>query len=481
MNNSEKCYYAVIGNKKRGKFSGVGPIQVAKKVASKKLKAGKEIEFYLDEVAGKKKRLGPYQARKDKKSGRVAVVKARKVMKGGVLSESDKVKLKQFFDNINNDREKQLLLSRLQKNSLKDIYTKSRLPIISFYREPIVFFNVIRTVLNTNIYTLAAFKERIGNIYIMIYIIINRNETKIDIVSMTEFFLNPYYSYCLNELYYNNKNNQYQTRKFVDNNFNNSSNNQSEIGKLDFKDILISLQKPENNNSRTIREEAIKIYELLYVPTNDKKQTAMIYVPNYYQPRIKKCVYSNLTFGVLDEETVNERISQEMIKSKIPESFYQLYLIKRQSFFNGYYEPVIYIQLPLPLENIKLFEEYKYFIKYNKNLNKKINSRIINEANKNNPYFNYCIYTDPTDRKRLKIIINNSNFISTSDFNEKLSNDNNIKIACSILLTIPQNKEFGELQLQRVRRIANNIINPPQFVWSQGRNNLRQPFRASNI
>ena len=97
MNNSEKCYYAIIENKKRGKFSGAGPIEVAKKVASKKLKSGKEIEFYLDEVAGKKKRLGPYQARKDKKTDKVVVIKGRKVMKGGLLSENDKSKLRVFF------------------------------------------------------------------------------------------------------------------------------------------------------------------------------------------------------------------------------------------------------------------------------------------------------------------------------------------------------------------------------------------------
>ena len=43
MDKSEKSFYAIIENKKRGKFYGAGPIQVAKKVASKKLKAGKEI------------------------------------------------------------------------------------------------------------------------------------------------------------------------------------------------------------------------------------------------------------------------------------------------------------------------------------------------------------------------------------------------------------------------------------------------------
>lgn len=446
MDKSEKCYYAVIGNNKRGKFYGASPIQVAKKVASKKLKAGKEMEFYLDEVADKKKRIGPYQARKDKKSGKVAVVKARKVMKGGVLSESDRVKLKKFFDNINNNGIGQRV--QLTNNHLKKIYTKSILPIISFYREPIVFFNVIRHFGNNSIYTLAAFKESIGNIYIMIYIIINNNTTKIDIVSMTEFFLNPYYFYYLNELYYKN------------------NNNQSQKNILDFKYILESLQKSDNNDSRTIREEAGKIYELLYIPTNNKStKKAIIYVPNYYQPRIKKCVYPDLTFGVLDKETVNQRINQGMIESEVPKSFYQLYLIKQQSFFTGYYEPVIYIQLPLlnkeELEKQKLLPQ---------------------SQSKNNPYFNYCIYTDPTDRNRLKIIIYDPKSqygqLSTSDFNEKLSNDNNIKMACSILLTIPE--EFGKLQ--RVRRIANNIINPPQFIGLQG-NSLRQPLLSpvSNI
>jgi len=78
MDKSEKSFYIIIKNKKCGKFSGAGPIQVAKKVASKKLKAGREMEFYLDEVCGKNKRYGPYQATKDKKSGKVSVVKGEK-------------------------------------------------------------------------------------------------------------------------------------------------------------------------------------------------------------------------------------------------------------------------------------------------------------------------------------------------------------------------------------------------------------------
>lgn len=423
MNNSEKCYYAVIENKKRGKFSGAGPIQVAKKVASKKLKAGKEMEFYLDEVAGKKKRYGPYQARKDKKTGKVSVVKARKVMKGGVLSTSDRYKLKEIFNNFNNG-------SRIAyTGSNPDFFVKAKLPVIPFGREPIVYFypDGIQNIT----YRFAVFKERIGNIYIMIY----KPSNNIEIVSMTDFFLNPDYS----------------------SNFNTVGNSRYGLNKLN---ILLSLQKPEIIESRTIRTEAEKIYDVLYITITDKKkQKAMIYVPNYYQPRIKKCVYSNLTFGKLDEETVNPRISQEMIQSEVPESFYQLYLIKQQSFFNGYYEPVIYIQLPSLLNKEEL-EKQKLLLQ----------SQI-------NPYFNYCIYTDPTDRNRLKIITYNpkSEYIQllTSNFDEKLSNDNNIKIACYILLTIPEDNIFG--RLERVRRIANNIINPPQYVGFQ-RNTLRRPL-----
>lgn len=426
MNKSEKCYYAIIENKKRGKFYGAGPSQVAKKVASKKLKAGKEMEFYLDEVAGKKKRLGPYQARKDKKTGRVFVVKGRKVMKGGVLSTSDRYKLKAIFTNFNNNG------IGFQYTYNPEMFVKSRLPVISFGREPIVYFYPYG--IQNITYRFAVFKERIGNIYIMIY----KSSTNIDIVSMTDFFLNPYYS----------------------SNFNTGGNGRFELIK---NDILTSLQKPEIIESRTIREEARKIYELLYLPTGNKsKQKVIIYVPNNYQPRIRKCVYPDLTFGILDEETVNQRIRQEMIQSEVPESFYQLYLIKQQSFFNGYYEPVIYIQIS--------------------SLNKEeLEKQKLSRQSQINPYFNYCIYTDPTDRNRLKIIIYNprSNYakLSISDFNEKLSNDINIKMACSILLTIPV--QFGILE--RVKRIANSIINPQQFVGFQSNSLKQRLIQASTI
>ena len=430
MNKSEKCYYAVIENKKRGKFYGAGPSQVAKKVASKKLKAGKEIEFYLDAVAGKKKRYGPYQARKDKKTGKVSVIKARKVMKGGVLSTNERDKLKEIFNNFNNNG------IGSQYTSNPEMFVKSRLPVIPFGREPIVYFYPDGN--QKIIYRYAVFKEMIGNIYIMIYKLINDN---IDIVSMTDFFLNPDYS----------------------SNFNTVGNSRFGLNK---GSILISLQKPEiiESRTRTIREEARKIFDLLYIQTGNKStQKVIIYVPNYYQPQIMKCVYKNLTFGVLDKETVNPRISQDMIKLEVPKSFYQLYLIKQQSFFNGYYEPVIYIQLSLP--NKEELEKQRLLLQ-----------------SQTNPYFNYCIYTDPTDRNRLKIITYNpkSDYLelSTGNFNENLPTDENIKIACSILLTIPV--KFGKLQ--RVRRIANNIINPQPFVGFQG-NSLRRPllYPVSNI
>ena len=227
---------------------------------------------------------------------------------------------------------------------------------------------------------------------------------------------------------------------------------------------MLSLQKPDIIEERTIRTEAEKIYDVLYIPITDKqKQKAMIYVPNYYQPRIKKCVYSNLTFGILDNETVNPIISQNMIMSEVPESFYQLYLIKQQSFFNGYYEPVIYIQLPLL--NKEELEKQKLSL----------------QPHQYNPYFNYCIYTDPTDRNRLKIITYNpqSKQFRTDDFNENIYTDDKIKMACSILLTIPD--IFGKLE--RVRRIANNIIKPQTFVGFQStlREPLLNPFQRSNV
>lgn len=57
---------------------------------------------------------------------------------------------------------------------------------------------------------------------------------------------------------------------------------------LNKNDILISLQNSEIVESKIIREEARKIYDLLYIPTsNEDTQKAMIYVPYDFNPLIK--------------------------------------------------------------------------------------------------------------------------------------------------------------------------------------------------
>jgi hypothetical protein len=295
MDKLEKSYYAVIGNKKRGKFSGAGPIQVAKKVASKKLKTGKEMEFYLDEVAGKKKRYGPYQARKDKKSGRVVVVKGRKVMKGGVLSRSNELSLKTIFTDFNNNG------MGFNENFQLSEYKNEILPLIPFGREPIIYCcpRIINNRNKNRFYRIAIFKESNGNIYIMIYNHSFNCQSFIEIVNLDDFFLNPKYLNIFTE---------YDINK---------------------KEILESLQNIEIIKSRTISDEIKKIYTLLYIPAaNYLTQRVITYVPDYNYPRIRKCVYPDLTFGILDEETraiipLNNNI---LIK---PTSFFQKFLMQR--------------------------------------------------------------------------------------------------------------------------------------------------------
>ena len=300
MDKSEKSFYVIIKNKKCGKFFGAGPIQVAKKVASKKLKSGKEITFYLDEVCGKKKRYGPYQARKDKKSGQVSIITGKNVMKGGLLSSNDMYNLREIFKNFNDN-------CSINQNN----FVKSRLPLIPFGREPIVYFYPVGK--QKVIYKFAVFKERIGNIYIMICV----SDLNIEIIGFDDFFLNQYYSKYL------------------------VSNRD-----LNKEKILKSLQNLDIIESRTIREEARKIYDILYIPTDDKtKQKVIIYVPNYYQPLIRKCVYPDLTFGILDEQT-SAIIPQNKNDFPIPESPYQKYLIFKKTGMSGMSlnEPIIYVR-----------------------------------------------------------------------------------------------------------------------------------------
>lgn len=485
MNKSEKCYYAIIENKKRGKFSGASPIQVAKKVASNKLKSGKEIEFYLDEVGGKKKRLGPYQARKDKKTGQVVVVNGGKVMKGGVLSENDKSTLRNLFNNFNISTHVEI-----KDNELKQ-FLSFRLPLISFGREPIVVFNpvIIRSVrtmgkihpINIYKYMLAVFKEGIGNVYIMIY----GNNLTSDIVSMLDFFLNPKYS-----------------EHFV---------------KLSKQNTLESLKNPINIESRTIRDEAGKIWELLY--NNESKEKAIVYSPIYSQPLIRKCVYFDLTFGKLDEQTIQSDINN----FPIPENNNQKYLILTNTGISrmSMNEPIIYVREQVivqhqvrriipSIEKIRLLKLKKFDKQLNIFRQNKLslnipnitpnNKRALNDVIKlmdeieaekirlirqldyeereeqkqqeeqkklQEIHFDYCIYTDPTDRK--KLMIKSHLGIKSYDFNENLDNVN-IKNICNILLGIPE--IFG--RFSRIREVSKSI---------QKRHNTARnlPFQLSSI
>ena len=300
-------------------------------------------------------------------------------------------------------------------------FTKTQ-PIIYFHPEfQKVFiqgYGIISHHIERLFYKFAVFEDQSRNIYIMIFKK-NLMIDDIDIVSFTEFFLDNMYS---------------------------SNFNSGNI--LNKKDILTSLQNPEIVESETIHEEARKIYNLLYIPTgNEGTQKAMIYVPYDFYPLIKKCVYSDLTFGILDEkreQTINQNLLQMMESDfNVPESFYQLFLIRKQSFFSGYYNPVIFIQLPL--ENKEELEREKYN-RHGSNVSKF-------------KYFTYCIYTDPTDGNKLKIITyfaNSTKYtrVTVLPFDTNLRIDNPLKIACSILLNIPEIFE----SFQRVRRIARNII-----------------------
>jgi hypothetical protein len=402
MDKSEKSFYVIIENKKRGKFSGTSPIQVAKKVASKKLKSGKEIEFYLDEVGGKKKRYGPYQARKDKKTGRVSVVKGKKVMKGGLLSESDMEKLREFFYNYNDS-----LINIGGFKQEKDIpyFVELKLPWKSFFNEPIIFFDPSRQTdhIKKYFYRYAVFKESNGSIYIIKY---EQDINFFKIINFIDFFLNPEYSINFKDV--------------------------GTIGTnlLVKEQILEKLKNRENINSRTIREEARKIYDMLFVPTNNPTtQKVIIYVPNYSKPLIRKCVYSDLTFGIEDRENIAViPMNQVPIQIKLT-NIYQKFLIMKQSLIGGLSEPVIYIRIP---------------------------SQRPEEL-----YFKYCIYTESLTKRNLKITeLNNNHFIQTFDFNSDFLSIRVLKVnkdiidICSILLGIPV--KFGELQ--RIREVSNLIL-----------------------
>lgn len=520
MDKSEKCYYAIIENKKRGKFSGTGPSQVAKKVASKKLKSGKEMEFYLDEVGSKKKRYGPYQATKDKKSGKVSVVKGKKVMKGGVLSSSDKIILTNAFNRNNQteiDRQNEFI-----KQVEVDIrfYTKSP-PFVA--KSLLIFFKINNS--QEQNYTHAIFIETNG---IYIWILQQKLNKTVSFINFFDFFLNPDYS--------------------IFNNIKQILENLIQVTKLQI------IRQRENNIIKSFLSEIESV-----ITEELEKSKKAIYLPDYSQPLIRKCVYPDLTFGILDEQKP-ARIPQNGNHFQIPESNYQIFLILTNTGISGmsFNEPIIYVRVANIVQNqrdgtltadqidnyLKQIDEliskietrnrinanqdtrkYLKFSKENIELTalsgiKKMNDdiskleynimsyvlplpqRIISNEDKqsqiirlnklkiillekklqlqqiqphqqfqlNNKqqelqqtknkqrrqiqqleqqllHFDYCIYTNPTNRKEL--MIKPSNGSQSYHFSKYLTDINIINV-CSILLNIPE--MFG--RLERVRRIA---------------------------
>jgi hypothetical protein len=294
---------------------------------------------------------------------------------------------------------------------------------------------------------------------------------------------------------------------------------------IDKNKILTQLKYSHIIPSRTICAEAEKIYDLLNNPIKDTTKQKMIYVPNYYKPRIRKCVYPDLTFGILNEE---KETGTRILEFPRLESNSQRFLILTNTGISGMSinEPIIYVRVPNQQVEMQTVEQINSKLKelnkelnefqnnkktleeYNKELNKlnklnklinngqtnfqnKDNGRVLlrnngqtNFQNKDNErvllrniqniiekleeekkilqsqfYFNYCIHTDPENRRNLKVIKYNlqgrKNKLDISDFTEKLFKfDDNINIVCSILLGIPEN--FG--RFQRIREVSESIL-----------------------
>jgi hypothetical protein len=359
MEKSEKSFYVIIENKKCGKFSGDSLIQVAKKVASKKLKSKKktEITFHLDEVGGKKKRYGPYQGRKDKKTGKIVVVKGGKVMKGGVLTADDLTKLqKAFISNCNiNLNQRQPLVPSIQKRIIN-------IPFGFISTKPLIFFNLEKTdqTVNRNFrntmiqvivyeYKYAVFQDANGNIWIFF----KNDQNQVLYNNFFEFFLNP---------------------EIILTNF-------AHLTRDQLKDQLINVLKNLINNGnnpippelKRIINEAEQILTILQSPPElTESIESIIYFPNYSEPKIKKCVYPDLTFGILDEKNLYK---EGTIPS--PQSLYQRFLIRRQQFFGEFSEQVIFLRIPSLNNTDRKFD--LYISKKNGKLRITINSQFSSE------------------------------------------------------------------------------------------------------
>jgi len=399
MNKSEKSFYVIIENKKCGKFSGVSQIQVAKKVASKKLKSKKkmEITFHLDEVGGKKKRYGPYQGRKDKKTGKVVVVKGGKVMKGGVLTADDITELQiAFSKNCNITlNQGQRLLPRIQKRIINISF---RLIAI----KPLIFFNGNSTFHEIE-YKYAVFEDTNGNIWI--------------------FFKNTY-----NQVLYNNFFEFFLNPEIIQTNF-------DSLMKYRLIEVLDNLINNGNNpipaELKRIINEATKISTILGL--SPESTESIIYFPNYSESKIKKCVYPDLTFGIFDEKN----LYNEGTIPPPPQSVYQRFLIRRQPFFVGFSEPVIFLRIP-PLLN---------------NTDMKLNNT---DMKLNNTDMKFDLYISKKNGK-LRITINSldgSEYDFSSTNSTNLFKIQNIEEYCRFLVSIP----LGFGNFKTVKNTANDLI-----------------------
>ena len=424
MNKSEKSFYVIIENKKCGKFSGASPIQVAKKVASKKLKAGKntEITFHLDEVGGKKKRYGPYQGRKDKKTGKVVVVKGGKVMKGGVLTEDDITKLQTAF--INNYE------ITLNQSKLLQIFQKRiiDIPFGFISTKPLIFFKIqqIYPTSRSNFiqkieYKYAVFEDSNGNIWIFF----KNKQNQVLHNNFFEFFLNP---------------------EIIPPSIVRLTRDQL----IKVLQNLISVQNQQiPPELKRIIKEAKRILTILQ--SSHELFESIIYFPNYSEPKIKKCVYPDLTFGILDEKNIYREI-KGTAKVPIPISNYQRFLILRQPFFGGFSEPVIFFRIPLLNNNSTSVQTIKAVLNFNFYISKKNGKLIFGQIN--------------------------SDSLTNSSYNFEFTTSlimKNMDKYCKILLSIPS--DFGNFKT--VRNTANACL---QLALQQKQQELleqkqpQQPF-----
>ena len=455
MNKSEKYYYVIIKNKKRGKFSGAGPIQVAKKVASNKLKSGKDMEFYLDEVAGKKKRYGPYQARKDKNSGKVVVIKDGKIMKGGLLSINDRQRLRSMF----------ILFNRKLSDNPNPEYSKiNELNLFNLGRQIAYFLPIIDRV--KYYYKFAVFNEINGNIYIMIYI----DENNVEIVNFVDFFLNPEYSI----------------------NFKIVGNSTYEILR---NDILYRLKNSEIIVSRIIQSAVNYILDFI-----ENKNCIIMYYPDYSQPLRRKCVYPDLTFGILDEQRP-AIIPQSRNNFPIPESSYQRFLILTNTGISGMSvnEPIIYVrqsvlqlqqqlQLELQLQQLQLqqqqplqYEQHIKQIRFQEQLQlQQLKQQQQLQLQQQQPlHFDYCIYSLGYNQLKIMSYDNVNNYFT-------LYNRDLISIKKEIffnLVDIPE--KFGRFKrikdISRMRIRQETLVNIQKSSINKLKRNIERLFNQATI